>query len=97
MKPEAAFNRRMRQTARPVVWEGAGAQSPVPDPIKNQPKSSAVVGLAPSPGGFSNKLLQTQPHCLHAGEPEIQPDHVNRDETDFRLNTYGHVSRFFHT
>ena len=29
----AAFNRRMRKTARPVVWEGAGAQSPAPDPI----------------------------------------------------------------
>jgi len=34
MKIEAAFNRRMRKTARPVVWEGAGAQSPAPDPIK---------------------------------------------------------------
>ncbi|MGH6628140.1 MAG: hypothetical protein ACREB3_00230 [Burkholderiales bacterium] len=33
MKIEAAFNRRMRKTARPVVWEGAGAQSPAPDPI----------------------------------------------------------------
>src|SRR5207249_5629270 len=29
----AAFNRRMRKTARPVVWEGAGAQSPALDPI----------------------------------------------------------------
>ena len=29
----AAFNRRMRKTARPVVWEGAGAQSSAPDPI----------------------------------------------------------------
>jgi hypothetical protein len=27
MKMEAAFNRRMRKTARTVVWEGAGAQS----------------------------------------------------------------------
>ena len=26
-------NRRMRKTARPVVWEGAGAQSSAPDPI----------------------------------------------------------------
>ena len=24
----AGFNRRMRKTARPVVWEGHGAQSP---------------------------------------------------------------------
>jgi len=32
-KEAAAFNRRMRKTARPVVWEGAGAQSPALDPI----------------------------------------------------------------
>jgi hypothetical protein len=33
-RPEAAgFNRRMRKTARPVVWEGDGAQSPSLDPI----------------------------------------------------------------
>ena len=29
----AAFNRRMRKTARPVVWEGWRAQSRHPDPI----------------------------------------------------------------
>ena len=29
----AEFNRRMRKTARPVVWEGDGAQSPSLDPI----------------------------------------------------------------
>ena len=29
----AAFNRRMRKTARTVVWEGAEAQSSAPDPI----------------------------------------------------------------
>src|SRR5258708_28550542 len=29
----ACFNRRMRKTARPVVWEGDGAQSPSLDPI----------------------------------------------------------------
>ena len=34
MKMEAAFNRRMRKTARTVVWEGAGAQSPALDPIR---------------------------------------------------------------
>jgi hypothetical protein len=28
------FNRRMRKTARPVVWEGGGAQSPSLDPIR---------------------------------------------------------------
>jgi hypothetical protein len=26
-------NRRMRKTARPVVWKGCGAQSPYPHPI----------------------------------------------------------------
>ena len=30
----AGFNRRMRKTARPVVWEGDGAQSPSLDPIE---------------------------------------------------------------
>ncbi len=33
--PEAAaFNRRMRKTARPVVWESDGAQSSSLDPIQ---------------------------------------------------------------
>ena len=36
IKHEAAFNRRMRKTARTVVWEGAGAQSPAPDPINRE-------------------------------------------------------------
>ena len=36
MTLEAAFNRRMRKTARTVVWEGAGAQSPALDPIHIQ-------------------------------------------------------------
>ncbi len=27
-------NRRILKTVRPVVWEGAGAQSPAPDPIR---------------------------------------------------------------
>jgi hypothetical protein len=29
----AGFNRRMRKTARPVVWKGPEAQSPCPHPI----------------------------------------------------------------
>ena len=29
----AAFNRRIRKTVRPVVWEGGRAQSRSPDPI----------------------------------------------------------------
>ena len=35
----AGFNRRMRKTARPVVWKGYGVQFPVPpsdqNPISN--------------------------------------------------------------
>jgi hypothetical protein len=30
----AGFNRRMRKTARPVVWKGGGAKSPPPHPIR---------------------------------------------------------------
>jgi len=30
----AGFNRRMRKTARPVVWKGCGAKSPHPHPIR---------------------------------------------------------------
>ena len=30
----ALFNRRMRKTARPVVWKGHGAKSLCPHPIK---------------------------------------------------------------
>jgi hypothetical protein len=33
------FNRRILKTVCPVVWEGAGAQSPVPDPIFEQQAS----------------------------------------------------------
>jgi len=33
-KHAAGFNRRMRKTARPVVWEGDGAQSPSLDLIQ---------------------------------------------------------------
>ena len=35
----AAFNRRMRKTARTVVWEGAGAKSPALDPIDRNPSA----------------------------------------------------------
>jgi CRISPR-associated protein Cas1 len=47
MKMEAAFNRRMRKTARTVVWEGAGAQSPAPDPIGRRDTAPAGAGTAP--------------------------------------------------
>ena len=41
------FNRRIPKTVRPVVWEGAGAQSPVLDPIAKTPSR----GAAPPPFG----------------------------------------------
>ena len=40
---DACFNRRMRKTARPVVWEGDGAQSPSLDPIKKVTSSAPLV------------------------------------------------------
>jgi len=45
----AGFNRRMRKTACPVVWEGDGAQSPSLDPIQER-RGTAVLNrimLAP--------------------------------------------------
>ena len=42
----ASSNRRMPKTARPVVWEGCGAQSPHPDPIKRiAPRSPPLPSL----------------------------------------------------
>ena len=50
MQRAAAFNRRMRKTERPVVWEGVGAQSPAPDPIgdlrQSLPRGIRPKGLA---------------------------------------------------
>ena len=55
----AAFNRRMRKTARTVVWEGVGAQSSAPHPIgfpqriegylsgKEEAKAGAALTLCP--------------------------------------------------
>ena len=37
-------NRRILKTVRPVVWEGAGAQSPAPDPIQaNDPDQLGLI------------------------------------------------------
>src|SRR6266576_998997 len=41
----ACFNRRMRKTARPVVWEGGGAQSPSLDPIPFWRKKCCSTGV----------------------------------------------------
>ena len=52
----AGFNRRMRKTARPVVWEGDGAQSPSLDPIdspKNRRLESRRLAESQTPRGHS--------------------------------------------
>ena len=38
----AGFNRRMRKTARTVVWESDGAQTPSLDPISNRGQMSEL-------------------------------------------------------
>src|SRR5437879_1112340 len=49
----AAGAASMRKTARPVVWEGAGAQSPSPDPIMTQHRATGAGSLSSDqlPGG----------------------------------------------
>ena len=47
MNEAAAFNRWMRKTARPVVWEGAGAQSSAPDPINCRLRWHRQAAIAP--------------------------------------------------
>ena len=56
---EAAFNRRMRKTARPVVWEGAGAQSPALDPIGSW--SPCAENHANFPGTASQLVEPSEP------------------------------------
>ncbi len=43
MLTTAGFNRRMRKTARPVVWKAHGAQSPWAHPIETKETSSEVL------------------------------------------------------
>src|SRR6266446_3309376 len=69
----AAFNRRMRKTARTVVWEGAEAQSSAPDPIAKRvpteiPRARTTNSLArakePSDAGLKNEPAMN-PHFGH--------------------------------
>jgi len=53
----AAFNRRMRKTARTVVWEGWRAKSRHLDPIRISQEFTDFVGPVPSPSEFFNSLL----------------------------------------
>jgi hypothetical protein len=67
MKMEAAFNRRMRKTARTVVWEGAGAQSPAPDPImKNETERSSQTSNQQSPDEWRIKPCRSSPCWINS-------------------------------
>ena len=46
MLTPAGFNRRMRKTARPVVWKAHGAQSPWAHPILGEIFSVGTVAAA---------------------------------------------------
>ncbi len=62
MLTTAGFNRRMRRTARPVVWKAHGAQSPWAHPIlKKPPALHSVVKIAEDPDGSSNHDEQDEP------------------------------------
>src|SRR6266478_5330190 len=57
----AAFNRRMRKTARTVVWEGAEAQSSAPDPIAlNTYGRNAPRGSEQPVGDFADQFFPRQ-------------------------------------
>jgi len=53
----AAFNRRMRKTARTVVWEGWRAKSRHLDPITISCEITHFVGPVTPPGEFFIGLL----------------------------------------
>jgi hypothetical protein len=59
----------MRKTARPVVWEGAGAQSPAPDPIEVHGKDSLRLEENPEPQEGVNPLRR-------AGGSAMERDHA---------------------
>ena len=72
----AVSNRRMRKTARPVVWEGHGAQSPCPHPIppavkdKKEKSADKTRKRKTRCCGRGNLCLQTCP----CGEPvQVRP------------------------
>jgi hypothetical protein len=53
----ACFNRRMRKTARPVVWKGRGAQSPRPHPIPNRKIGCALYGFSSNAAGLVPRIF----------------------------------------
>ena len=61
----AGFNRRMRKTVRPVVWEGDGAQSPSLDPIRGPAPLLCRTPTAPLHwrGSVRGAILVVTPGC----------------------------------
>jgi hypothetical protein len=57
----------MRKTAYPVVWEGGGAQSPSPDPIKKAKRCAISLKAVPLDHG-----LKAVPLMGAAGRPKAQ-------------------------
>src|SRR5437588_5000773 len=78
----AAFNRRMRKTARPVVWEGDGAQSPSLDPIqKAWPHEERI--LTPMRSTLLALLLST---AAFAGDIESKVKHGYADSNGVKIH-----------
>ena len=75
----AGFNRRMRKTARPVVWKGYGVQLPVPPSDQsNQAVGCSVAGGA-DPGFRADsrrahraRLQPNRSRCSRGRRPRLQ-------------------------
>ena len=68
----AGSNRRIRKTVRPVVWEGAGAQSPVPDPIAAQGRNE---GFRIPHGHVGLVLVAPRWHSVSLFRHELKSSH----------------------
>src|ERR1039458_3296530 len=66
----------MRKTARTVVWEGAGAQSPAPDPIvKMRPAAMNPAILLSRQWGQIRAPLLWPWTCYKPSAPRLKGDH----------------------
>jgi hypothetical protein len=67
----------MRKTARPVVWEGGGAQSPSPDPITRpswlEARRTELAEAATKGGGFVGESACPRRHECRCGSVEKPP------------------------
>src|ERR1022692_2824683 len=62
----------MRKTARPVVWEGAGAQSPSPDPIRGVFITIGRLQAHPDrPGGLPHCYIRLVRYFLRRRQPQV--------------------------